>query len=67
MRWITPLVTLGLFCTLCSYAEGRRAGHERKAEPVQIIRAVSAPKCGDDWLCVIAWAEEQKPTKRRKK
>lgn len=68
MKYVA-LVTLGLFCVLASYSAGWWHEKSRKPRPVVLIREVhAAPRCDDtDFLCLIAWAEEQKPAKRRKK
>ena len=76
-RLLVPLVTLGCFCSLASYAHGRyEHGHKQTAAhhlaaPVVLSRdagmaSATQPDCGENWLCLLQWSEEQRPTKHRK-
>ena len=76
-RLLVPLITLGCFCVLASYAHGRyEPGHKQatarhQAAPVVLSRgtgmaSAARTDCGLDWLCLVALAEEQNPAKHRK-
>ena len=30
------------------------------------VASAAPPDCGENWLCLLAWSEEQHPTKHRK-
>ena len=59
MKWVTLIIT-GLFCTLASFAYGTTAPVTGK--PVHLWRMddVKRVQCGEDWLCLVAWAEGQR-------
>lgn len=72
---LTALIALGLFCTLSAFSQGKYHppgekadgnGATRKAytaaKPVHLWRAsdLRREQCGDDWLCLVAWAEERR-------
>jgi hypothetical protein len=67
-RLLTSLITLGLFCALSSFAYGRITPtvmsqgdfvQQKLVEYHPEDRGATyrtAHDCGDDWLCVTAWA-----------
>ena len=76
-RLLVPLIALGCFGVLASYAHGRyEPGHKQAAvrhpaAPVVLSRdsgtaSAARTDCGLDWLCLVALAEEQHPAKHRK-
>ena len=70
---LTVVTVTGSFCALAAYAWGTHVRDvtpvpmaERHARPVSITRP--APKCNDtDWLCLVAWADEQGPKAKHKR
>lgn len=59
MKWIA-LITFGSFMTLASYAYGTTAPATGKPVHLWRMTDVKRQQCGDDWLCLVAWAEGSK-------
>lgn len=58
--WVA-LITTGLFCTLSSYSAGAHwpvARMMQPAKPVVLWKRDRRAECGDDFLCLLKWANE---------
>lgn len=70
IKTLTVITTTGLFCALASYSYGRVAPvpqrNAAKSGPVTLWRAsdLRRQECGEDWLCLLAWANETKSRRR---
>lgn len=66
-KLLAVLTTLGLFTALASYSYARfnmpSAHSSRKAKPV-VLASLQSPKCGEDWLCLVSWAEQKHKGKK---
>lgn len=68
-KWIFTLLVTAAFVALASYSFGRYAHTPAiRTKPVSISRVAISPRCNEtDWLCLVAWADEQHPKKGKAK
>lgn len=59
---------LGYYCTLHAKPRHQQTLMEFTASKLAAYHppASAKPRCGDDWLCLVAWANEQHPKKGKR-